>query len=417
MSDLAVLAFCLVGTTTYLLAAMRQNRVAAERLEASNEAAEAASRAKSSFVSTISHELRTPMNAVIGLAHALKTASSPVERDERLDLIIRSGEGLMLLLNDVLDLSKVEAGKLSIEARAFDIKDLAQEVADLWSPLASAKGLAFAATYEPDASAWVLGDSGRLRQVVGNLISNAIKFTPAGHVAVRFAHAPARDGCVDLSIEVEDSGIGISAAEESGLFQPFSQANASTSRRYGGTGLGLSISRALVELMGGVLVLRRPSPDGAAFVVRLTLPSSPPAPGRPDAPETAGSLAGARILVVDDNSVNLRVAAILLTALEAKAETASSGAEALQALARADFDLVLLDIHMPDMDGREVLQRIRGGEAGRRGIAVVACTADAMTDQVANLVAAGFDAVQPKPIVPTQLAATINVALAASARR
>ncbi len=414
--DLSILAFCVVCTVAYFMAALRQNRITAQALEASNTAAQAASRAKSAFVSTISHELRTPMNAVIGLAHALKTTRSAAERDERLDLIIRSGEGLMVILNDLLDLSKVEAGKLSVELLPVDLQAFSREIPHLWSPLAGAKGLFLNIAYDPDTPQWVLADGGRLRQVTGNLVSNAIKFTSDGGVTVRIRHEASPQGRVALAIEVTDTGIGISAEEGRLLFQPFSQTDVSTSRRYGGTGLGLSLSRALLDLMGGALILKPGHGKGATFLVTLSLdPASPPLQA-PGTTEEVSVLTGLRVLVVDDNEINLKVASLMLTHFGAHVVTASGGAKAVDMLKSSGFDLVLLDIHMPGMTGQEVLNKIRGGEAGACGVTVVACTADAMREHVTDLLTLGFDGVQSKPMVPGALAATLGAALQARPR-
>ena len=412
LDDRAILTFCLCCAGAYSVAALRENRLAADRLEASNLAAQAASRAKSAFVAMISHELRTPMNGVLGLAHALKSARSSIERESQIELIVRSGETLMALLNDILDLSKVEASKVDIQKCPFDAKALLDEILALWGPLAQEKGLAFSCRIEPDQSLWLLGDEARLRQILGNLVSNAIKFTAAGQVSLLLTIGEEGEAGSPLTAQVSDSGIGMSINEQAGLFEPFAQANAAISGAFGGTGLGLAISRGLVEAMGGKLAVTSHPERGSTFTLRLTLPrTTPPAPASIAA--TVQRLDQTRVLVVDDNAINLHVATALLLALGACPTTAAGGVEALALLGEASFDVVLMDVHMPGLSGVEALQRIRRGEAGPSNAPVVAFTADAMEEDVAGLLAAGFDAVLSKPIVPRQLADTLLKALVA----
>jgi len=256
----------------------------------------------------------------------------------------------------------------------------------------------------------VLGDANRVRQILMNLISNALKFTEAGEVRLRLA--PTADG---LEIAVSDTGIGLSAEQQAQLFQAFSQAEASTARRFGGTGLGLSICRQFATLMGGAIAVESTLGRGATFRVRLALPAcEAPAAATDEAP--AFDLAGVRVLVVEDNPINQTVARTILEAVGAAVEMAGDGIEALERLRTEAFDLVLMDVHMPRMDGIEAVRRIRAGEAGRADIAILALTADAMSGEEARLRALGFNGLQAKPVQPLPLIQAIAQAAAAQSR-
>lgn len=403
----ATLYGALALVAAYALVSSTMGRAAHEALDAARRDAEAASEAKSAFLAMMSHELRTPMNGVLGMAHALQQSDLSRRQAEQVAMLVKSGDGLMAILNDILDLSKIEAGRLDLETDAVDLRDLVRLVCGLWSEAAAAKGLDLIIEIDPDLPHAVAVDPTRLRQILQNLLSNALKFTESGRIQVSVAKRPsARSDRVGVEITVADTGLGISPDQQARLFQPFVQAEASTARRFGGAGLGLAICRRLVDLMGGEITLESTPGRGSIFRVRLdlALAESPPEAGPEAAPLTA-PLAGLRLLVAEDNVVNQAVARAILEALGARIEIAGDGALALQALAAAPYDLVLMDIHMPVMDGVATLAAIRAGPSAQ--VPVVALTADAMSGQDQRLLDLGFDAVQPKPIQPAALVQTI----------
>jgi signal transduction histidine kinase/AmiR/NasT family two-component response regulator len=391
----------------YVVSSAVVNTRRVQALEAAERAAMSASAAKSVFLATMSHELRTPMNGVLGMAHALTAGPLNAQQSHQVDMLIRSGEGLMTILNDVLDVSKIEAGKLELETLAFDIRDLVDEVVGLWTQAAEAKDVRLVRTVDPLAPTWVSGDPTRLRQILTNLISNALKFTASGEVSVRVGPA----GAAFLEIQVVDTGIGMSADQQTRLFQTFSQADASITRRFGGTGLGLAICKQLTELMGGAITVRSAPGAGSAFTLALPLPDAAEPEVASQTP--SGGIAGLRVLVADDNRINQLVARTILEAAGAVVEVADNGRHALQRLGERVYDAVLMDVHMPDMDGLEALRRVRAGAAGAGDIPVIALTADVMHGDEGDLLACGFDAVQPKPIRPADLIRAIAEACAA----
>ncbi|CAN5399390.1 ATP-binding protein [soil metagenome] len=407
------LATVLISVGLVLLYTVSSASVNARRvtaLERAERAAMSASAAKSMFLATMSHELRTPMNGVLGMAHALSAGPLSEGQAQQVDMLIRSGEGLMTILNDVLDVSKIEAGKLELETLTFNVRDLVEDVTGLWTQAAAAKDVRLVRVLDPLAPTWVSGDPTRLRQILTNLISNALKFTTSGEVTVRVGPA----GAAFLEIQVVDTGIGMSAEQQARLFQTFSQADASITRRFGGTGLGLAICKQLTELMGGAITVRSAPDAGSAFILALPLPAAF-APAPLEAPKPCDGVAGLRLLVADDNRINQIVARTILEAAGAEIEVADNGQQALERLAEHAYDAVLMDIHMPDMDGLEALRRIRAGAAGARDIPVIALTADVMHGDERDLLAHGFDAVQPKPIKPADLIRAIALARGPSA--
>jgi CheY-like chemotaxis protein len=348
------------------------------------------------------------MNGVLGMAHAL--ALTPLNDDQRrqIEMLTQSGDGLMTILNDILDLSKIEAGRLELEATVFDFPRVVNGVQALWSAPAREKGVELVCEIEPAAPRWVRGDPTRVRQILINHVSNAVKFTERGQVTIRAGRG---EGDA-VTISVRDTGIGLTPEQCEGLFQAFSQADASITRRFGGTGLGLSISKQLVGLMGGTIEFDSAPGVGTEFRIALPLPAAE-APVAP-APRADLELAGLRILVAEDNPINQAVVQAVLGAIDAAVDVAGDGEEALGRLRTGDYDLVLMDIHMPRMDGIEALRRLRAGEAGRRDTPVIALTADAMAGDAERFIALGFDAVDSKPIQPARLIATIGAALGAA---
>ena len=409
--------FC-IGIATllalaYLAVNLRQNVANAAALRASRaalveqtELAVAANRAKTAFLAMMSHELRTPMNGVLGMARALAQTELDAVQTRHVGMLVRSGDGLMTILNDLLDISKIEAGKLELEDIPFDLPELGQRVHDLWRDTASAKGVKLVYTLEEGVPQWVVGDPTRLRQVIINLVSNALKFTAQGEVRLAIS-ATAGDGpAPEVEITVSDTGIGMSPEQQTRLFQSFSQADASTTRRFGGTGLGLAICKQLAVLMGGEILVESEPGVGSTFSVRLQLPLGAPSLVVGPDPEPS-EMADLRILVADDNVINQAVARSILEAIGAQVVTVSDGREALEALRRDRFDVVLMDVHMPHMSGIEAVAHLRAGEAGPRTTPIVALTADAMSGVETELLSAGFDAVEPKPINPAILIGSI----------
>ena len=399
--DKAVALVAMAGLLGYAFDAVRLMRSSARALEKAEAEALEASRAKSTFLAMMSHELRTPMNGVLGLAHALRGTTLDRQQSGYLEMIEQSGHGLMTILNDILDLSKVEAGKLELEAASFDIRKSAAQIVLVWAETARLKGVDLRLEVDPATPAWLVGDDTRVRQILRNLVSNALKFTDVGHVAIRIA--PTADGVV---MAVSDTGVGMTPEQGARLFTPFAQGDRSTARRFGGTGLGLAICRQMAELMDGEISVESTPGQGSTFTVRLTL-SAAVAPEDAIDAEPDLDLVGARVLVVDDNAVNQMVARAILEAVGVSVATAADGHTALARLRVEDFDVVLMDVHMPVMDGVEAVRRIRAGEGGRVDLPVVALTADAMIGDAERLLSQGFDDAHPKPIQPAGLLATV----------
>ncbi|MBP7814610.1 MAG: response regulator [Phenylobacterium sp.] len=389
-------------------------RKEAERaLLQAKEDAEMANRAKYTFLATMSHEIRTPLNGVLGMAQAMAADDlSPLQRD-RLDVVRQSGETLLHILNDVLDLSKIEAGKLELEEAEFDISDLARGAHAAFTAIANKKGLSFDLAVESDARGVYVGDSTRVRQILYNLVSNALKFTESGEVRVRVARTA--DG---LRLTVADTGIGIPPERLAGLFQKFEQADASTTRRYGGTGLGLAICRELAQLMGGAIRAESAPGEGSTFSVTLPLTKSSathvlPAPDAGVVEATPMEVGALRVLAAEDNTVNQLVLKTLLHQIGVDPVVVANGQLAVEAWAREDWDVILMDIQMPEMDGPTATGIIRAREAaeGRARTPIIALTANAMAHQVAEYMDAGMDGFVAKPIEVGRLFAALQAVL------
>ncbi|MFN3513606.1 MAG: ATP-binding protein [Phenylobacterium sp.] len=403
----AMTVFGVLVCAAYATVSARRNVEAARALAEAQaelarqaEAAEEANRAKSAFLAMMSHELRTPMNGVLGMAHALEATRLTGRQRDYVRTLLRSGEGLMAILNDVLDLAKIEAGRLDILREPFDLELKLAKVATLWETAAEEKGLRLICEIDPVAPRWVEGDPARLRQILMNLVSNAIKFTQTGEVRVSIVPG-ATPGLV--AFVVADTGSGMDEATQARLFQGFVQGDSSIARRFGGTGLGLAISRQLARLMGGDIAVESRLGEGSRFTLTLPLPACAPPAEAPPRAEAALLDRSVRVLVVDDNAANREVARALLEALGVEVETAPGGREGLAALSRAPFDLVFMDIHMPGMSGDQALAAIRASGSPFAAVPVVALTADAMAGERERLLALGFDGYLSKPISPQEL--------------
>jgi signal transduction histidine kinase/CheY-like chemotaxis protein len=368
------------------------------RLTEARAAAEAANRAKGEFLAHMSHELRTPLNGVLSMAQLMAKDDLSAAQRAKLDVVLLSGQDLLHVINDVLDFSKIEAGMLELEAVVFDPRDVLAGVLTSFEAVAQRKGVHLK-LHMPDVGGLRRGDPARLRQIVGNYVANALKFTLQGGVDIE-VEAYARDGVEGLKVAVRDSGIGIEQDSMGRLFQRFSQVDASTTRKFGGSGLGLAICRELACRMGGAAWADSAPGKGSTFYVTLPLPRAQDDAADAEATATVGLDEGLRILAAEDNPTNQAVLKAIMGAWGADLTLASTGVEALELWRREPFDLILMDIHMPDMNGLEATREIRAAEArsGASAIPIIALTANAFDHQVSEYVEAGMDDHVSKPI-------------------
>ncbi len=411
--DQAVVMLIMAAVSGHSVISLLSHLIQARQLQDARLATEAASEAKSAFLARMSHEIRTPLNGVLGMTQAMAGEGDlSATHRERLGVIRQSGEALLTILNDILDLSKVEAGKLDLEVIPFDLVEVVDGVAAAFEPQAAAKGLGFRVAYEPDAAGRYRGDPTRVRQILYNLLGNALKFTAAGEIGVTLRRHEGR-----LVLAIWDTGIGIEPEHLARLFGRFHQAEISTHRRYGGAGLGLSICRELAELMGGAIEVASEPGAGSTFTVTLALErlgeSESPGPAKGAAEPAAREL---RVLAAEDNAVNQLVLRTLLGQIDIDPLFVGDGAEAVAAWRDSDFDLILMDAQMPVMDGLAAMRAIREAEAasGRPRTPILALTANAMRHQVSEYEAAGADGHVAKPIDAASLYAAIDAAVAAS---
>ena len=398
-----------------LIASNRQLEVATASATELSEKAELANRAKSEFLANMSHEIRTPMNGVIGMTSLLLAGTLSEKQREYAKMVHTSGEILLKLINDILDFSKIEAGKLDLEDLDFDLPALLQELGELLTIRAHSKGLQFSCCIAPGTPSQLRGDPNRLRQVLLNLAGNAIKFTPDGEVTVRASLTASTADSRIVRFAVEDTGIGIPADKQALLFSKFSQVDASTSRHYGGTGLGLAISKQLVQLMGGEIGVSSSVGCGSEFwfTACFASPSAKAAGMAPPAHHPTAMRShwpSLRVLLAEDNLINQKVASGYLHNMGLPVDVVANGEEAVEAIAQLAYDLVLMDMQMPGMDGLEATRLIRAadGAALNPGLPIIAMTANAMQGDRELCLEAGMNDYVSKPITPASLALVLE---------
>lgn len=395
----------------YLIRDVTREKEAEAKLIRAKLAAEEASRAKSDFLASMSHELRTPMNAILGMAEVLAESDISPEQQEYVSVFKTAGENLLEIINDILDLTKIEAGHICLDEESFSLAEVVERCCQLLAPKANEKGVELTYRLDPALPVRFKGDPKRLRQVLSNLVGNAVKFTHQGFIDLRVQPDPAGGEPGAVLFRVRDTGIGISADKRKAIFESFVQADSTTTREYGGTGLGLTISRELVEIMGGAINVTSRRDKGSVFSFTVNLPASdkPEAEAVPDAfldeQNMERALPEARVLFAEDSEFNRAVVKAFLQNTKLVLVEAMNGREAVELFETESFDLVLMDIQMPGMDGYEATRRIRAMETDRGAspTPVLALTAFALKGDAQKALDAGCDAHIPKPVQKVEL--------------
>jgi CheY-like chemotaxis protein len=378
-----------------------------KELKRAKEAAETATKVKSEFLANMSHEIRTPMNAIMGLAGLLLEEDLTPGQREDVQTICKSGETLLTIIHDILDLSKIEAGKIELEFQPFDLRRCIEDALELVEANFSEKGLELKISIEDSTPELVIGDVSRLRQILVNLLNNAVKFTDKGEVAISVADRRVKGGSHELHFAVKDTGIGIPEDKMDRLFRPFSQVDTSTTRKYGGTGLGLVVSKRLIETMGGRIWAESEFGKGSTFHFTIITKEAlcKPLDAGHGSPLKAELLNngdnGLRILLAEDNIVNQKVMYRMLKKLGYRAEVAANGLEVLEALKHSRYDVILMDVQMPMMDGLEATRFIR--QAWPDGPKIIAITAYALKGDKEKCLEAGMDGYISKPVKMVEL--------------